>query len=162
MTTRRIIPIFLLKGKRLVKGINFSNHIDVGDPLSQAMIYSNHHGPCSFRSQPHRFFARRGCADRAVQLAVRPAHRRCLRAACRGYRPRTQPIGADRGDPGWLDVVGARVGRRAVSSGGQLGAAQAGCAPAARYRSRLPVLLRSGTSGGITPDGARAGNRRGV
>jgi len=39
MLTKRIIPIFLLKGKRLVKGTNFTNFVDVGDPLSQAMIY---------------------------------------------------------------------------------------------------------------------------
>lgn len=36
---KRIIPLFLLKGDRLVKGTNFSNYIDVGDPVSQAMIY---------------------------------------------------------------------------------------------------------------------------
>lgn len=36
---KRIIPVFLLKGKRLVKGTNFKSHIDVGDPVSQAMIY---------------------------------------------------------------------------------------------------------------------------
>ncbi len=36
---KRIIPVFLLKGKRLVKGTNFKNFIDVGDPISQAMIY---------------------------------------------------------------------------------------------------------------------------
>jgi cyclase len=39
MIPKRIIPYFLLKGSRLVKGINFNNHSDVGDPLSQAMIY---------------------------------------------------------------------------------------------------------------------------
>lgn len=39
MFAKRIIPVFLLKGKRLVKGTNFQNYIDVGDPLSQAMIY---------------------------------------------------------------------------------------------------------------------------
>lgn len=39
MTQRRIIPLFLLKGKRLVKGTQFSDFVDVGDPLSQAMIY---------------------------------------------------------------------------------------------------------------------------
>ncbi|MEN3033961.1 MAG: imidazole glycerol phosphate synthase cyclase subunit [Aquificaceae bacterium] len=36
---KRIIPLFLLSGKRLVKGTNFSNYIDTGDPLSQAKIY---------------------------------------------------------------------------------------------------------------------------
>lgn len=39
MKYKRIIPLFLLKGKRLVKGVQFENFIDVGDPLSQAMIY---------------------------------------------------------------------------------------------------------------------------
>lgn len=39
MIARRIIPLFLLRGSRLVKGTYFKNHIDVGDPISQAMIY---------------------------------------------------------------------------------------------------------------------------
>ncbi len=39
MIAHRLIPLFLLKGKRLVKGTCFKDHIDVGDPLSQAMIY---------------------------------------------------------------------------------------------------------------------------
>ncbi len=39
MTARRIIPLFLLAGKRLVKGTRFSEYTDVGDPVSQAMIY---------------------------------------------------------------------------------------------------------------------------
>lgn len=39
MIPRRIIPIFLLKGKRLVKGMRFGDFTDVGDPVSQAMIY---------------------------------------------------------------------------------------------------------------------------
>lgn len=39
MIAKRIIPQFLLKGSRLVKGTNFKNYIDVGDPLSQAVIY---------------------------------------------------------------------------------------------------------------------------
>ena len=40
MIAKRLIPIFLLKGKRLVKGTNFKDFVDVGDPLSQAMIYN--------------------------------------------------------------------------------------------------------------------------
>ncbi|MCS7084253.1 MAG: imidazole glycerol phosphate synthase cyclase subunit [Aquificaceae bacterium] len=36
---KRIIPLFLLSGNRLVKGTNFSSYIDTGDPLSQAKIY---------------------------------------------------------------------------------------------------------------------------
>ena len=39
MIAKRIIPLFLLRGDRLVKGTRFKNHIDVGDPISQAMIY---------------------------------------------------------------------------------------------------------------------------
>lgn len=39
MLHKRLIPIFLLRGERLVKGTRFDNHVDVGDPLSQAMIY---------------------------------------------------------------------------------------------------------------------------
>lgn len=39
MISKRVIPFFLLKGKRLVKGTNFRNFVDVGDPISQAMIY---------------------------------------------------------------------------------------------------------------------------
>lgn len=39
MIAKRIIPIFLLKGKRLVKGTNFTDFQDVGDPISQGMIY---------------------------------------------------------------------------------------------------------------------------
>lgn len=38
MLSKRIIPTFLLKGNRLVKGTNFGDFIDVGDPVSQAMI----------------------------------------------------------------------------------------------------------------------------
>ena len=36
---KRVIPIFLLKNGRLVKGTNFRDYVDVGDPVSQAMIY---------------------------------------------------------------------------------------------------------------------------
>lgn len=40
MLYKRIIPFFLLKGNRLVKGTKFNHDFaDVGDPLSQAMIY---------------------------------------------------------------------------------------------------------------------------
>jgi imidazole glycerol-phosphate synthase subunit HisF len=39
MMPRRIIPFFLLAGKRLVKGTRFRDHIDVGDPISQAMVF---------------------------------------------------------------------------------------------------------------------------
>ncbi|EHM10246.1 imidazoleglycerol-phosphate synthase [Thermanaerovibrio velox DSM 12556] len=38
MMAKRIIPQFLLKGERLVKGTRFGEHVDVGDPISQAMI----------------------------------------------------------------------------------------------------------------------------
>jgi cyclase len=39
MISKRIIPQLLLKGDRLVKGTNFRDFVDVGDPVSQAMIY---------------------------------------------------------------------------------------------------------------------------
>jgi cyclase len=39
MMPRRIIPLFLLSGTRLVKGTRFRDHVDVGDPISQAMVY---------------------------------------------------------------------------------------------------------------------------
>jgi cyclase len=39
LLAKRIIPHFLLKGNRLVKGTNFGGFVDVGDPVSQAMIY---------------------------------------------------------------------------------------------------------------------------
>jgi cyclase len=39
MIPRRIIPVFLLSHGRLVKGTRFRDHVDVGDPISQAMIY---------------------------------------------------------------------------------------------------------------------------
>lgn len=39
MLTKRLIPVFLLQQGRLVKGTEFADHIDVGDPISQAMIY---------------------------------------------------------------------------------------------------------------------------
>jgi len=39
MPTKRIIAQLLLKGKRLVKGTRFSDFIDVGDPVSQAMVF---------------------------------------------------------------------------------------------------------------------------
>lgn len=39
MISKRIIPLFLLRGSRLVKGTRFEDFVDVGDPTSQAMIY---------------------------------------------------------------------------------------------------------------------------
>lgn len=39
MISKRIIPLFLLRDGRLVKGTGFKDYMDVGDPLSQAMIY---------------------------------------------------------------------------------------------------------------------------
>lgn len=39
MFSKRLIPLFLLSKKRLVKGTRFTNLVDVGDPVSQAMIY---------------------------------------------------------------------------------------------------------------------------
>lgn len=39
MLTKRVNLFFLLKDDRLVKGTNFLNFTDVGDPMSQAMVY---------------------------------------------------------------------------------------------------------------------------
>ena len=39
MLPKRIIPVFLFNGHRLVKGTNFHHFVDVGDPISQGMIY---------------------------------------------------------------------------------------------------------------------------
>ena len=40
MLKKRIIPILLLKNKRLVKGKNFLNYRDTGDPVSCVKIYN--------------------------------------------------------------------------------------------------------------------------
>ncbi|MBI2625289.1 MAG: imidazole glycerol phosphate synthase subunit HisF [Candidatus Nealsonbacteria bacterium] len=41
MLKKRIIPLLLLKGGRCVKGVNFSNHRDVGHPVTNARIYQH-------------------------------------------------------------------------------------------------------------------------
>ena len=41
MLKKRIVPTLLLKNQRLVKGKNFENYRDVGDPMSVIKIYSN-------------------------------------------------------------------------------------------------------------------------
>ena len=41
MLKRRIIPTLLLKNKRLVKGKNFMNYRDTGDPISAIKIYNS-------------------------------------------------------------------------------------------------------------------------
>lgn len=41
MLCNRIITSLLLRGNRLVKGTRFQNYVDVGDPISQAMIASD-------------------------------------------------------------------------------------------------------------------------
>lgn len=43
MLKKRIIPIILLSGKRTVKGKNFKNYIDTGNPISQVKVYSSQH-----------------------------------------------------------------------------------------------------------------------
>jgi cyclase len=40
MLKKRIIPCLDVKNGRVVKGINFINLIDAGDPVEQAKIYS--------------------------------------------------------------------------------------------------------------------------
>lgn len=39
MDFKRIVPTLLLSGKRLVKGTSFNTFVDVGDPVSQSMIF---------------------------------------------------------------------------------------------------------------------------
>ena len=41
MSTKRIIPCLDIKNGRVVKGINFVNLIDAGDPAEQAKIYND-------------------------------------------------------------------------------------------------------------------------
>lgn len=41
MLKKRIIPLMLLSGDRLVKGVNFSSHRDVGNPVKSAKVYSD-------------------------------------------------------------------------------------------------------------------------
>ena len=42
MLKKRIIPCLDVKNGRVVKGINFVNLKDAGDPVEQAIIYSDH------------------------------------------------------------------------------------------------------------------------
>lgn len=42
MLKKRVIPVLLLKNKRMVKGKKFSKYRDTGDPVSQAKIYNAH------------------------------------------------------------------------------------------------------------------------
>ena len=41
MVKIRIIPSLLLKNKRLVKGVNFKNHLDAGDPLKTCVAHQS-------------------------------------------------------------------------------------------------------------------------
>ena len=43
MLKKRVIPTLLFKNKRMVKGKNFENYRDVGDPISAVRIYNNQH-----------------------------------------------------------------------------------------------------------------------
>ena len=40
MLKQRLIPTLLLRGNRMVKGVNFDNYRDTGDPVSTARIYN--------------------------------------------------------------------------------------------------------------------------
>ena len=42
MLKKRIIPCLDVKDGRVVKGINFINLVDAGDPVEQATIYDKH------------------------------------------------------------------------------------------------------------------------
>ena len=41
MLKKRIIPVLLLKNARMVKGKNFKNFIDTGNPNSAVKIYTS-------------------------------------------------------------------------------------------------------------------------
>ena len=41
LTTKRIIPCLDIKDGRVVKGINFINLVDAGNPAEQAKIYND-------------------------------------------------------------------------------------------------------------------------
>jgi cyclase len=41
MSCLRIISSLLIRDKRLVKGINFENHIDSGDPVTTCVAYDS-------------------------------------------------------------------------------------------------------------------------
>lgn len=43
MLKKRIIPVLLLSGNRTVKGKNFKDYIDTGNPITQVKIYSSQH-----------------------------------------------------------------------------------------------------------------------
>lgn len=40
MLLPRIIPVLLVKNKGLYKGINFKNHVYVGDPINTVKIFN--------------------------------------------------------------------------------------------------------------------------
>ena len=40
MLKRRIIPTLLLRGGRMVKGVNFDNYKDTGDPVYASKVYN--------------------------------------------------------------------------------------------------------------------------
>ena len=41
MLKKRIIPTFLFKNNRLVKGVNFSDYRDIGEPKSNIKIFNS-------------------------------------------------------------------------------------------------------------------------
>ena len=41
MLKKRIIPTFLINSNRIVKGINFKNYKDVGEPTSNIKIFNS-------------------------------------------------------------------------------------------------------------------------
>ena len=92
----------------------------------------NHECSRQVRSFADRLSAHRWCADRAVQLAVRPSSRRPLSAAHRGHRPAALDAGRDRGDLRRTGLARADVrrSRRCSSSS----------APRGTPRSRIPLL----------------------
>ena len=45
MLTKRIIPCLDVKDGRVVKGVNFVDLRDAGDPVAQAKVYDAEHSP---------------------------------------------------------------------------------------------------------------------
>ena len=73
--------------------------------------------PRALRAEPHRSFARRRRAHRALQLALRAPPRRGLHSEDRGHRPLALDRGEPRRHPRRPALAGARLGRRPAHRG---------------------------------------------
>ena len=41
MLKKRLIPTLLLRNNRMVKGVNFDNYRDTGDPVTASKVYNS-------------------------------------------------------------------------------------------------------------------------